>query len=82
LVFSEGRTRTRGRLRLTLRRCTLLSPATLAGLAATAPGASATSSTVRVGIADQSANMFASPPYKALDLKRTRYFIEWTAIRE
>lgn len=65
-----------------LRRSALLLLTASAGLAAAAPGASATTSTVRVGIADQSANMFASPSYKALDLKRTRYFIKWNAIRD
>lgn len=65
-----------------LRRSALLFLTASAGLAAAAPGASATTSTVRVGIADQSANMFASPSYKALDLKRTRYFIKWNAIRD
>ena len=35
-----------------------------------------------LGTADQSASMFASPSYKALDLKRTRYFIKWNAIRD
>jgi hypothetical protein len=44
-----------------------------------APGAQATSSTVRVGIADQSTGMFSSASYKALGLKRTRYVIRWNA---
>ncbi len=35
---------------------------------------------IRVAIGDQSAEMFSSPLYQALHLKRTRYFIEWNAI--
>ncbi len=35
---------------------------------------------IRVAIGDQSAEMFTSPLYQALHLKRTRYFIEWNAI--
>lgn len=62
-----------------LRRCALLSLSVLAGLAAAAPGASATTRTVRVGIADQSAAMFASPAWTKLDLRRTRYVIKWDA---
>jgi hypothetical protein len=62
-----------------LRRLLLPALLTLGGLAAAAPGASATTSTVRVGIADQSAAMFSSPRYQALDLQRTRYFIKWNA---
>ena len=43
-----------------LRRCPLLGLTTLTGLVAAALGASATTSTVRVGIADQSASMFTA----------------------
>jgi len=35
---------------------------------------------VSVGIGDQNAKMFSDPLYKALALKKTRYFIEWNAI--
>ncbi len=35
---------------------------------------------IRVAIGDQSPEMFSSPFYQALHLKRTRYFIEWNAI--
>lgn len=38
------------------------------------------SAKIAVGIGDQSPNMFASPAYKALKLKKTRYFIPWNAI--
>ncbi len=62
-----------------LRRSSLLA---LAALAVAAPSASATSSTVRVGIADQSASMFSAPAWKRLDLQRTRYFIKWNAAKD
>lgn len=65
-----------------LRRLPLLALLALLGLAATAPGALATTSTVRVGIADQSAAMFSSPRYDALDQQRTRYFIRWNAAED
>jgi hypothetical protein len=42
--------------------------------------AQAATTKIAVGIGDQSANMFASPAYKALKLKKTRYFIPWNAI--
>lgn len=35
---------------------------------------------VAVGIGDQSPRMFADANWKALNLKKTRYFIEWNAI--
>ncbi len=34
---------------------------------------------VAVGLGDQNASMFASPAFKALKLKKTRYFIGWDA---
>ena len=52
--------------------CCLVLAAAGASLAA-AP-ASAKSS-IRVGIADQSPTMFASPEFRALNIKRTRYFV-------
>lgn len=45
-----------------------------------AGSAQAASTKIAVGIGDQSPNMFASPAYKALKLKKTRYFIPWNAI--
>ncbi len=42
--------------------------------------ASASAVNIRVGIGDQSPAMFANSNYKALNLKLTRYFIEWNAI--
>jgi hypothetical protein len=44
--------------------------------------ASASAVNIRVGIGDQSPLMFANPSYKALNLKLTRYFIEWNAITD
>jgi hypothetical protein len=35
---------------------------------------------IAVGIGDQSPTMFASPAYKALKLKKTRYFLPWNSI--
>lgn len=51
-------------------------------LGVAAPAAHATSSTVRVAIANQSPDMFASAKWQALDLKRTRYFIRWNAAED
>ena len=44
------------------------------------PAAAPAATNVSVGIGDQNAGMFANPNYKALGLKKTRYFIEWNAI--
>ncbi len=41
----------------------------------TAPFASAARSPIRVGVADQSPAMFTNPFFKALNTKRTRYFV-------
>lgn len=35
---------------------------------------------VAVGVGDQSPSMFADPSWKALKLKKTRYFVEWNAV--
>jgi hypothetical protein len=45
------------------------------------PAAAQARTNVRVSIADQHATMFDAPAYRALKLKRTRYFIRWDAIR-
>ncbi len=51
------------------------------GLIVAAPAsASAARIKVAVGIGDQSPTMFADANWKALNLKKTRYFIEWNAI--
>jgi hypothetical protein len=49
-------------------------------LALLAVPASAAAVNIRVGIGDQSPLMFSNPYYEALNLKLTRYFIEWDAI--
>jgi len=55
----------------------LLALLALLALPATAPAAKVN---VAVGIGDQSARMFADPNYRALGLKKTRYFIHWDAV--
>ena len=45
------------------------------------PASAQARTNVRVSIADQSQAMFDAPAYKALHLKRTRYFIRWDARR-
>jgi hypothetical protein len=51
------------------------------GLVVAAPVAtSAAKIKVAVGIGDQSPKMFADPNWKALKIKKARYFIEWNAI--
>jgi hypothetical protein len=37
---------------------------------------------VRIGIGDQQAAMFTHPDFRALKIKRVRYFIRWDAIRQ
>lgn len=49
-------------------------------LVAVPASASAAKIKVAVGIGDQSPAMFADANWKALNLKKTRYFIEWNAI--
>jgi hypothetical protein len=49
-------------------------------LAALAVPASASAVNIRVGIGDQSPAMFTNPNYQSLNLKLTRYFVEWDAI--
>ena len=44
--------------------------------------ASASAVNIRVGIGDQSPLMFPNADYKALNLKLTRYFIEWNAVTD
>ena len=57
----------------------------LAAVAATslvlAAGASAQRSSVRIGLADQSPAMFSDPAYRALHLRRTRYFVASDVMR-
>ena len=53
-----------------------------AGLVAAvpAPAVAAKKINVAVSVGDQSSTMFADPSWRALGLKKTRYFIEWNAI--
>ena len=37
--------------------------------------------TTRIGIGDQQVSMFANPSYRALKIRRVRYFIPWNAMR-
>lgn len=58
-----------------------LAAAMLSGLLlAVAAGPAQATTHIAVGIGDQSPQMFASPAYRALKLKKTRYFIPWNAI--
>lgn len=45
------------------------------GALLSAPFASAAKSPIKVGVADQSPAMFANPSFRALNTKRTRYFV-------
>ncbi len=61
-----------------IRRLTLFLP--ILGVLALPSAASAARINVAVGVGDQSPRMFDDPKWKALGLKKTRYFIEWNAI--
>ena len=63
-----------------IRRLTLLLP--LLGLLAIPSAASAAKVNVAVGIGDQSPKMFDDANWQSLNLKKTRYFIEWNAIQQ
>ncbi|MCW2957209.1 MAG: hypothetical protein JWP18_12 [Solirubrobacterales bacterium] len=54
--------------------------AALIGILLIGAGTAQAKTNIAVGIGDQSATMFDSPHYKALKLKKTRYFIPWNAI--
>jgi hypothetical protein len=58
-----------------------LAAALVALLALPAIGSAQSRTNVIVGVGDQRASVFADPTYRALGLKRTRYFISWDAIR-
>jgi hypothetical protein len=60
-----------------IRRLTSLLP--VLGLLALPSAASAAKINVAVGVGDQSPKMFDDANWKALNLKKTRYFIEWNA---
>jgi hypothetical protein len=61
-----------------IRRLPLLLP--VLGLLALPGVASAAKINVAVGIGDQSPKMFDDANWKSLNLKKTRYFIEWNAV--
>ncbi len=53
-----------------------------ASLAVPAAAAEAARYSVRVGIGDQNTAMFSHPGFRALKIKRVRYFIPWNAMRQ
>jgi len=57
----------------------LLPSLLIAGLLLAVPAGASAKTKVAVGIGDQSPRMFADANYKALKLKKTRYFVEWNA---
>jgi hypothetical protein len=64
-----------------LRRSVFLLILALAAAALAAPAADARRTKVAVGIGDQSAGMFANPQFRALKVKKARYFVRWDAMR-
>lgn len=46
------------------------------------PAAASAKTNVAVGIGDQHASTFAAPAFRALQVKKVRYFIRWDAIRD
>jgi len=67
------------RIRLSL--FSALAAALVALLALPAVGNAQSRTNVVVGVGDQSARMFFDPAFRALEVKRVRYFIRWDAIR-
>jgi hypothetical protein len=58
-----------------------LATAAVALLSLPAVGSAQSRTNVLVGVGDQRASMFTDPTYRALGLKRARYFVPWDAIR-
>ena len=58
----------------------LLPSLLVAGLLLTVPAGASAKTKVAVGVGDQSPRMFADANWKALNLKKTRYFLEWNTI--
>jgi len=58
-----------------------LAAALVATLSLPAIGNAQSRTNVVVGLGDQRASIFSDPAYRALGLKRARYFIRWDAIR-
>ena len=58
----------------------LLPSLLVAGLLLAVPAGASAKTNVAVGIGDQSPSMFADANWKALNIKKTRYFVEWNTI--
>jgi hypothetical protein len=58
----------------------LLPSLLVAGLLLAVPAGASAKTNVAVGIGDQSPEMFKDANWKALNLKKTRYFVEWNTI--
>ncbi|WP_332674093.1 glycosyl hydrolase [Aromatoleum sp.] len=58
----------------------LLPSLLIAGLLLAVPASASAKTNVAVGIGDQSPAMFTDANWKALNLKKTRYFVEWNTI--
>jgi hypothetical protein len=58
----------------------LLPSLLVAGLLLTVPAGASAKTNVAVGVGDQSPRMFADANWKALNLKKTRFFLEWNTI--
>ena len=58
----------------------LLPSLLVAGLLLAVPAGASAKTNVAVGIGDQSPRMFADANWKALNLKKTRFFLEWNTI--
>jgi hypothetical protein len=58
----------------------LLPSLLVAGLLLTVPAGASAKTKVAVGIGDQSPTMFTDANWKALNLKKTRFFVEWNTI--
>ena len=58
----------------------LLPSLLVAGLLLMVPASATAKTNVAVGIGDQSPKMFTEANWKALNLKKTRFFVEWNTI--
>lgn len=58
----------------------LLPSLLVAGLLLTVPAGASAKTKVAVGVGDQSPKMFSDANWKALNLKKTRFFLEWNTI--
>jgi hypothetical protein len=69
------------RRRTTLAVLAALAAVLVASLSLPAIGSAQSRTNVIVGLGDQRASIFTDPTYRALGLKRARYFIRWDAMR-